>query len=351
MAIYHFRTQLIGRSQNRSAVAAAAYRSGSILYDNEMQRNHDYRQKKEVIYSEIFLPEHAPEEFQDRATLWNAVHEKETARDARLAREFCVALPHELPLPNSKLLISDFCKTLAGEGMCVDVSIHWKEGNHHAHIMCTTRGFKEDGSWDSKEQKIYAKDENGNRIPVIDKKTKKQKVDSRNRLQWQRVKVKCTNWDSRDKLLEWRERWADYCNGFLIKENQIDHRSLKEQGSDYIPTLHEGYIARQMQADGKISDVCEKNRKIKALNQELKSALELKEALEKIMLLQKLKDILQDLLEKKRTEQHTHSHTPAQAINWAHRDFGADIASARERAQQSHKSTTKDQINPNNIDR
>jgi len=305
--------------------------------------------KTEVLYSEIFLPEHAPYKYKDRATLWNAVHEKETACDARLAREFCVALPHELPEHQSKLLINDFCKTLADEGMCVDVSIHWKEGNHHAHIMCTTRGFKEDGSWDAKEQKIYAKDKNGNRIPVIDKKTGEQKIDSRNRLQWQRVKVKCTNWDSKDKLLEWRERWADYCNIFLAKENQIDHRTLEEQGSYFAPTIHEGYIARQIEARGGTSELCEHNRKIKALNQEIRESLELKESLQRIILLQKLVDLFKYISEKKKAEQQINASEPcipAPATDWTHRNLDADIENARKRAQQARTSKTRNFLHP-----
>lgn len=101
MAIYHCAMQVIGRSSNRrtnSAVAAAAYRSGSKIYDEWRGITEDYRRKKEVVYSEIMLPDNAPEAFKDRATLWNSVEMFETRKNAQLAREIEVSLPVELDL-------------------------------------------------------------------------------------------------------------------------------------------------------------------------------------------------------------------------------------------------------------
>ena len=38
-------------------------------------------------------------------------------------------------------------------GMCADWSLHDKgDGNPHAHIMLTTRPFKENGEWGAKEK-------------------------------------------------------------------------------------------------------------------------------------------------------------------------------------------------------
>jgi hypothetical protein len=44
MAIYHFTAKVIRRSRGRSAVAAAAYRSGSKLHDAHQDLNFDYTQ-------------------------------------------------------------------------------------------------------------------------------------------------------------------------------------------------------------------------------------------------------------------------------------------------------------------
>ena len=71
-------------------------------------------------------------------------------KNARLAREWELALPNELTVEQSKKLICDFSKTLVEEGMCVDVNIHWKNNNHHAHIMGTTRAIKENGGMGTK---------------------------------------------------------------------------------------------------------------------------------------------------------------------------------------------------------
>ena len=45
MAIYHFSGTVISRSQGRSAVACAAYRSAEKLHDERYDKEHDYIQK------------------------------------------------------------------------------------------------------------------------------------------------------------------------------------------------------------------------------------------------------------------------------------------------------------------
>lgn len=329
MAIYHFRSQNIGRRQNRSAVASAAYRAGTKLYDRESKKELNYLAKNdEVIFSEILLPEYAPAHFNDRETLWNAVQEKETDSDARLAREFCLAIPNELPEEQAKRLIHDFSSALRDEGMCVDANIHWKPGNHHAHIMCTTRGLKKDGSWDAKSRNVYLLDEKGERVPLIDRKTGEQKVDSRNRKQWKRCKEDVNDWNSRGKLQEWRRRWEVYCNEYLALENKIDCRSYQERGIELIPTIHEGPIARLMDARGDYSEVCERNREIRQANDELRSLLE------RIDKLQKLKETLKHFLEKMKSDQ-AKARRPVPGSPWTPRDFNADLERARQKAKEA----------------
>ena len=75
MAIYHCSVKNISRSGGKSAVASASYRAGEKLEDRETGLTHDYTNKSEVAYSEIFLCENAPSEYQDRENLWNAVEE------------------------------------------------------------------------------------------------------------------------------------------------------------------------------------------------------------------------------------------------------------------------------------
>jgi hypothetical protein len=281
MAIYHMSIKNISRGHGKTAIAAAAYRAGTILTDNETGITHNYAKKSEVIYTEIILPEHAPAEYATREILWNEVQKIETQDRARLAREWEVALPNELDLDQSKTLVQDFAKSLAAEGMCIDVAIHWKDGNHHAHILGTTRPIDKDGKWAPKERKGYKLDAEGNKIPVIDTKTGKQKIGARGRKMWQRETVQANNWNKREKIEEWRKRWADCCNKYLAREKQLDHRSYERQGLMQLPTVHEGYAARLMEQRGSASDRCRLNRDIRLYNyitllhQKLKQELKL----------------------------------------------------------------------------
>ena len=75
----------------------------------------------------------------------------------------------------------------------------------------------------------------------------------------------------------------------MLAHNQInatiDHRSFADQGITEQPTIHEGYIAQNMEKNGMIADRCEINRQIRADNkmlQELKAKVaKLAEAVEK----------------------------------------------------------------------
>ena len=307
MAIYHCSVKNISRSSGKSAVASASYRAGEKLEDRETGLTHDYTHKTEVAYSEIILCENAPREYQDRETLWNAVEEVEKQSNARLAREWEVALPHELTLEQSKELVRGYAQSLADEGMCVDVNIHWKEGNHHAHIMGTTRPIKENGEWGQKEKKAYKLDENGQKIPQIDPQTGEQKIGTRGRKMWQRETVEANDWNKTEKVEEWRERWAEHCNRYLEKEQQIDHRSFERQGIERIPTIHEGYVARQMEEKGQTAERCEINRDINAANIQL-SALEHQQNLFTRLLEQlkeRVKEALNERLQRLRTARAT----------------------------------------------
>lgn len=269
MAIYHCSIKNISRGSGKSAVASASYRAGEKLEDLETGLIHDYTRKKEIAYSEIFLCKNAPKEYQDRGTLWNAVEQIEKQSKARLAREWEVALPNELTLEQSKELVKVFAQSLVDEGMCVDVNIHWKEGNHHAHIMATVRAINEKGQWAPKTKKVYCRDVYGQKIPLIDKNTGLQKVDKQNRKQWRCYKDDYTDWNKREKVEEWRSRWAEHCNMALEKAQSIarvDHRSYAAQGKEILPTIHEGYIARKIEANGGISERCEINREIRGKN-------------------------------------------------------------------------------------
>ena len=271
MAIYHMSVKIHGRSIGQSAVACAAYRSGSRLYDEELGKTYDYTKKKEVVFTQILLCKHAPAEYQDRGILWNSVMRVEKASNAQFAREFEMALPVEADRETQIKMIYDFFAPLVEEGMCIDIAIHDKgDGNPHCQALATMRPIKEDGRWGAKEKKGYLLDEAGNRIPVIDPETGTQKVDRKNRKQWKRGMVETTGWNRRDRVEGWRKDWERCCNRYLSEEKQIDHRSYARQGVLQLPTIHEGYEARKMETEGRVSQRCEENREIRSWNAFLK---------------------------------------------------------------------------------
>ncbi len=278
MAIFHLSIKIISRSGGKSAVAASAYRAGEKLTEAETGYVHDYTRKEGIIHTEVFLPANAPPLFSNREILWNEVQKIEKQADAQMAREIEVALPVELSREEQLELVCKYVKeNFTDAGMCADVAIHEKEvdgktvihQNPHAHILLTTRAFKEDGSWAPKEKKTYALDEKGERIPLIDPVTGLQKIGKRNEKLWKRVTVLANDWNDQSNAEKWRQSWADMCNLYLLPEQRIDHRSFERQGLEQVPTIHEGYVARQMERRGEVSERMELNRVIRRLNQML----------------------------------------------------------------------------------
>ena len=259
MAIYHCSIKIGSRSNGQSAIAAAAYRSGDKLKDNETGQISDYTKKSGIVFSEISLCDNAPAEYSDREILWNSVHSIEKNKNAQLWREFEVALPKELNRDEQIDTVRSFVKGLNEQGMCVDWSLHDKgDGNPHAHIMATMRSITEDGKWAPKSRKVYDLDENGQRIF--------QKVDKSGEKQYKNHKEDYNDWNRKERVEEWRSALADCCNARLSERDRIDHRSYERQGMDQIPTVHEGYAARQIAAKGGISERVEINNEIREKN-------------------------------------------------------------------------------------
>lgn len=278
VAIYHCSIKIISRGKGRSAVACAAYRSGTKLTDLATGKIFDYSNKSGVVFSEVLLPENAPTIFAvDRNILWDAVERKETHSAAQLAREVEVALPCEFTRQEQIDTVREYImKNFVREGMCADWALHDKgDGNPHAHIMLTMRAIKPNGRWAEKSRTIYKLDPNGQKIPVIDPTTGQQKIGARGRKMWQRETVPANDWNDHSKAEKWRAAWAAECNRRLDRQHQIDHRSYARQAIEQEPTIHEGYAARKMEREGRVSDRCEINRETKALNEQNSRSLEI----------------------------------------------------------------------------
>ncbi|MEO1187602.1 MAG: MobQ family relaxase, partial [Pseudomonadota bacterium] len=230
MADYRLSAQAISRSKGQSSVASAAYRAGARLIDERTGEIHDYGRKGGVVHSEVMAPEATPEWMHDRAQLWNAVEAVERRKDAQLAREVQLSLPHELEPDQRQELVRSFVQEqFVDRGMIADVAIHAPSDqgdlrNHHAHIMLTMRELSGDG------------------------------FGNKNR-----------DWNSPDMLNEWREEWANHQNRALERHghsSRVDHRSYEAQGVDREPTQHLGPVASDMERNGKASRIGDENRAI-----------------------------------------------------------------------------------------
>ena len=303
MAIYHLEAKVVSRGAGRSAVAASAYLSSSRLYNDYDGIQHDYTKKQGLVWQEVFLSEYAPQEWQDREKLWNAVEEVETAKDSRLAREFVVALPIELNREQQIELLQDFIREqFVSDGMCADAAIHDNDGhNPHAHILLTVRPLDEQGRWQYKTEKEYLCVRNGEErgftaaefklaqnegwekqypykvgkkkvymTPSIAEAQGLVRADKHPKsTRYGRQNPISERWNSEEQFVEWRKAWADVSNRYLERyghDERIDHRSNAARGLDEIPTIHEGVTARALERKGVIADRCEINRQIKADN-------------------------------------------------------------------------------------
>lgn len=246
MAIYHFSGQVLGRSSGKNpdgswrpgskAVAAAAYRAGQKLEDHRHKQTHDYGSRRGVVHSEILTPPGSAPWLQDRELLWNTVEAMEERKDAQLAREFNMALPHELGQQERIDLVRDFVDIqFVRRGMVADFALHdpvkeegQNEKNFHAHVMLTMRRATSSG------------------------------LDP----------VKTREWNSKALLRLWRVEWEIACNRALAragKRERIDHRTLQAQREQAVrdkdreraaelrrqPEIHVGPRARQMVREGR----------------------------------------------------------------------------------------------------
>lgn len=225
MAIYYLDAKVISRSTGRSAVAAAAYRSGEILFDERYEKEHDYSKKQNIVYTEILLPEGAPLGLKDRERLWNEVERCEKRKDAQLARELVIALPKELTLQQNIELIKEYIQSdFVDKGMIADICVHNDkaidgEPQPHAHVLLTMREMN------------LEKGEEGREV-CFGKKIRE--------------------WNLKENLLLWRESWAEVANRHLAlngHDRRIDHRTLEEQGIELTPGIKVGAsVAREHMA-------------------------------------------------------------------------------------------------------
>jgi hypothetical protein len=271
MAIYHYSLKTISRSTGRSSVAAAAYRSGERLVDERTSNVYDYTRRDGVLHYEVFLPDG---QTVGRQELWNLAETAEKRKDAKVAREIVVALPHELEFLDQVSVVREYAQGLSRRtGWAVDIAVHapGREGdqrNTHAHILCTTRKIE--------------RDENGKL----------------------HMGAKTRDWDviatGKDLVMAERKEWERQLNRYLEmaqSKARVDCRSYDAQGkTEQIPQIHLGVSACQMERKGIETERGDRNRDAAEHNQNI---IDLRDA----QYIRKLKErVAQDLEDKRRWE-------------------------------------------------
>ena len=303
----HLNAKIISRGGEKpqSAVASAAYRSGTKIYceyDGEIK---DFSRKGHVIYSEILLPEYAPKEFADRSVLWNAVENFEKGSRAQLSREIEFSLPCELDADERLKAAKKLAEFFRDKGMVVDMNLHnpdHKNPNPHCHLMLTMRPFQKDGTFlEKKCWREYELDENGQKIPTPKGNDYKSH------------KVYATDWDDKGNVEKWRTLWVDIETDFYKKngyEITAEHRSFERQGIDLLPTIHMGAAVTAMERRGIQTEVGNMNREIKKINALIISSMENIERLtDKIAFLEKEKKVIEREEEKEAQTQESKQDT------------------------------------------
>jgi Ti-type conjugative transfer relaxase TraA len=221
----------ISRSSGRSAVASAAYRAGERLTNERDGLTHDFSRKQGVEHVEIVLPEGVNAEWaKDRQALWNAAEFAESRKDARVAREIEIGLPHELTAEQRLKLTRAFAQDLANRyGGAVDFAIHAPHSasdvrNHHAHLLMTTRQVTEEG------------------------------LGEKTHIEWKNVRLLNEGLPTTQmQLRDIRQSWQQHANEHLAMAGldiRVDHRSHLERGLEIVPTEHMGVHATQMERRG-----------------------------------------------------------------------------------------------------
>ena len=309
MAIYHLSSQVISHGKGETAIAAAAYRSGSKLHCEYTGQTYDYCHKGWVEHTEIMLPKQAPDEWGDREVLWNAIEAK-TKTDERVAREFEVALPRELSMEESIDLLKNFCKdNFIDHGLVVDFAIHnpplrddmnrpidnkglptddksqMSFPNPHCHVLTTMVPLDNNGKMsrktcieyvcqnvlsgeqkgltasefkENKEQwnKLYRYlDVTGKKLwltqPEAEEKGYTRIHKNPKTTPYGRPSPEIAYLNSSEYIKDVRQSWQDYTNCYLTafapEAEQVNCKSYEARGIDKIPTVHLGPTAINME--------------------------------------------------------------------------------------------------------
>lgn len=272
MAQYHYNVAICNGGTG-AAVASAAYQSGQKMTD-DLGRIKRYKNTERVVYTNLITPDNAPVWAHDRQALWREVERKEGVK-GQYARKYNIALPCELSVDQQIELADHIAEYYRSRGMCVDYAVHVDldsqkpadQRNTHMHVMTTMRAFNQDGSWAQKSKTIMLRDSRGQLIKIG--------RDKNGKMRYRQRKIKLTNWDDKDELINQRRMVADLSNAALAKAGfgaRVDHRSYLDQGIMLVPTKHLGHANAARERRGIRTPTGEYNRAAKQINDKLRYA-------------------------------------------------------------------------------
>lgn len=260
---------IVKRSKGQSAVDAASYISRSVLVSEYDGKTYRPKYHEDLVHCEINLPEYAPEEWLDRAVLWNSVELNEKQKNAQLCRTLKAALPNDWSYELAEETVRDYVqRNFVSKGMCADWAIHDsvnQNGIHnlHFHLMLTLRPVEENGKWGAKQRKEYILNKDGNKIRNKSGRGFKSRA------------VDVNDWNEKGNSRKWRKDLTDTIN---VVNDRIglpeywEHRSFKELGLEQEPTRHLGPIASALERKGIRTEKGDANRAIMEHNQTLQRA-------------------------------------------------------------------------------
>lgn len=145
MAIFHLRITPLSRASGGNALQTAARYAATVLVDHRTGAIFDFSKEPGVVHQEIMGPGNDGCRWQDQQSLWKEAEMAEERKDARVAREYEIALPHELNAARRIELARRWAKFIAERyGNVVDLTVRApSQGgdprNHYAKLLATTR--------------------------------------------------------------------------------------------------------------------------------------------------------------------------------------------------------------------
>lgn len=240
MALYGFDVKTISRLRGESVAKTASYILRANIYDTHSGETHYYSHVKDLLHSEILLPENAPQEFFDLGKLLAAIDCAEKRYDARTGRVVRLTLPNDKEFSDDEriALAKKFIReAFVSQGMCAVMAVHAglnddpTKNNPHAHVILTDRPIDANGFCSKKNR----------------------------------------DWNRLEQLQMWRQLWAETQNRAFKEKGlvvNISHESLEVQGIDREPTHPLGRAATALERKGIQTEVGNRNREIETQHRE-----------------------------------------------------------------------------------